>query len=836
MFARLVLRRLAQQPLRTVTAIVGVAAGVALTAGVTIAQSSIKTSMASYSTTLSGPATLRVEGPVDHGGLDAAALPRIAAAEGVASAVPVVLAVTIAVNEAGEERFIAALGVDCSIEAIVGAFGCADLTAASPDVLRVVLPPRLAAELGPGGIIRSDDGDVALAGVPTLPQLDDANGGNIAIFDITEAQRLFARPAGYDAVFVVPEPGTDPARLRAAVAEAAGPTAAVLDPESPMVDLDVLSQLLLGLLLTSLLALTIGAQLVYNTLTLSFEERRRELAVVAAVGATPATVARGILAEAAVIGITGGLAGAALGTLIAATFVRDLSSQAERVSGIHLDTQVTATSIGIAALIGLVAAVLAAIHPARRAARLDLAAELSDRSPEPATARRRTAQIVVFGGLTAISVVASWIASRGGPIETWQPVAAMACLVVGGTCAFRLPGLVAPVAVGALSHLTGRGTGLTRVAVGNLQGDPRRTSSLATALAGAIGLAVALGGIVPALEDGARQMAQISSAGRVLVATIPLNNGAGVDASLSAEEEGALAAVPGVAAVQHQLFGQLRHGGDLGEVGLLGTDGPAPPFPVYEGEDAATAYAAGHVMIGPALARNQHLRPGNRFSVPGSTGMVELTVGGIWGAPDGLGANIGMDAEQFEAVAGDRPASYFLLQPAPGVSVSELASRVQAAGIRSDLQILTPDALGAVLADEFGSFTSPFRALQRGLLVVAFTATASTMLLTGVQRRREHALLGAVGMAPRSLGMMTLVEAAVIGAIATVTGTLAGYVGTAGFAWASGVLTGLRIGIHLVVVPALVAGAAVTAVALVGAALPAWRTSRIDPAMALRYE
>ena len=103
-------------------------------------------------------------------------------------------------------------------------------------------------------------------------------------------------------------------------------------------------------------------------------------------------------------------------------------------------------------------------------------------------------------------------------------------------------------------------------------------------------------------------------------------------------------------------------------------------------------------------------------------------------------------------------------------------------------------------------------------------------------RRAEHGLLAAVGMGPGDLGRMVLIEAGIIGVMGTLCGLVGGLVGLAGFSMGSATLTGLNIPFHVNFWPVLVYGSLATACAVVGAALPAWRTAHLDPVIALRYE
>ena len=238
---------------------------------------------------MSGPSTLRVEGPVDHGGLDESVLPKVAAVDGVEAAVPLVLTITQAVDGDGDVVLIPAIGVDCGIEAVTGTFGC------TPELLRSLrggpaIGRSLRDRLGSDGMVRTDLREIAIGDAPVVGALDGINDGRVALFDLGSAQREFVRPGGVDAILVVPEPGVTEADLAAPVQRAVGShNHVVVDPTSPLASSLVAQLVLPFMFLISLVGLLIGAQLVRNTIELALEERRRELATSAALGASPAT-------------------------------------------------------------------------------------------------------------------------------------------------------------------------------------------------------------------------------------------------------------------------------------------------------------------------------------------------------------------------------------------------------------------------------------------------------------------------------------------------------------------------------------------------------------------
>jgi lipoprotein-releasing system permease protein len=108
--------------------------------------------------------------------------------------------------------------------------------------------------------------------------------------------------------------------------------------------------------------------------------------------------------------------------------------------------------------------------------------------------------------------------------------------------------------------------------------------------------------------------------------------------------------------------------------------------------------------------------------------------------------------------------------------------------------------------------------------------------LAAVKRRAEHGLLAAVGMPPGDLGRMVLVEAGLFGLLGTLNGLIGGLLSLAAFSLASATLTGLDIPFTVSITALIGYGLLATALVLAGAALPAWRTSKLDPVIALRYE
>jgi putative ABC transport system permease protein len=115
----------------------------------------------------------------------------------------------------------------------------------------------------------------------------------------------------------------------------------------------------------AIISLIVGGLSVINTMAMSVTERTREIGIKRAIGGSRGRIIRELVAEAAVIGLIGGILGLALGAIVVF-----LANEAGRASGTLLFdlTLVTAAfAVGFSTILGMVAGIV----PAWSAARLD---------------------------------------------------------------------------------------------------------------------------------------------------------------------------------------------------------------------------------------------------------------------------------------------------------------------------------------------------------------------------------------------------------------------------------------------------------------------------------
>jgi putative ABC transport system permease protein len=190
--------------------------------------------------------------------------------------------------------------------------------------------------------------------------------------DVLVTQAAMAREFGQrqDTLdLVVVEPGANRAAVQAILSkgvEVAFPIAEVLNQgelkESREEQIDQLVNLFYGLLALAVLISLFG---IANTLTLSIHERTRELGMLRAIGMSRRQVRTMVRYESVITALIGGVVGIAIGVIFATLIAQPLKGE-----GFTLSYPV-GSLIGLL-IVAAIFGVLAAVLPARRAARLDV--------------------------------------------------------------------------------------------------------------------------------------------------------------------------------------------------------------------------------------------------------------------------------------------------------------------------------------------------------------------------------------------------------------------------------------------------------------------------------
>jgi putative ABC transport system permease protein len=185
-------------------------------------------------------------------------------------------------------------------------------------------------------------------------------------------QGWFLRPGASDLEITV-KPGADVQAVRAAVRRAVAPDAFVYSGNEALAGVaSALDQVIAVITIIAWIVVLVSAVTLLNTLMLSVLDRRREIGVLRAIGATRGFTLKAILAEAAGIGIVGGLLGLILGATIQYLTCIALTN----VLSIDVAWQPSPAMIAIG-LGALAICLLGSVPPAVRAARLNIVEAVS---------------------------------------------------------------------------------------------------------------------------------------------------------------------------------------------------------------------------------------------------------------------------------------------------------------------------------------------------------------------------------------------------------------------------------------------------------------------------
>jgi len=318
-------------------AIVVIALGVALAAGVLLANRSLRDRFDESVDALAGVADLQIS-TVSGGTFDEGMLDRVRATSGVKAAAPLLVGTTFVRTREAVLR-LRLIGVDMLDDDSVRVYRRADQPGALDDPLEflnqndsVLVPRSLASRLG------TERGDRVEIGTPHGQRavtvrgiLDDsgvasAAGGNLLVMDLYAAQELLAAGGRISQIDVVADPAAALADVRRAVQEALPShldVARVADRKADLARTAAAFQAMLNVVAT--MGLVLAALITSNRLSTVYQARLWEMGVLRALGTRPAVLVRSLVAESALISIVGVLVGLPLGLGFAQLIVQPVA-------------------------------------------------------------------------------------------------------------------------------------------------------------------------------------------------------------------------------------------------------------------------------------------------------------------------------------------------------------------------------------------------------------------------------------------------------------------------------------------------------------------------------
>jgi putative ABC transport system permease protein len=681
-------------------------------------------------------------------------------------------------------------------------------------------------------LVQAGPQQVRIAGIATYGTADSPGGASFTMFRPAAAQRLLAAPGKVDAISLIADKGISQTELAARVRPVLPPgteavTGAVVTEENQSAMREAFSFFNTFMLVFAIIALLVGGFMIFNTFSITVAQRTRENGLLRALGASRRQVLASVLTEAVVVGIVASALGIAAGVLVATGLQAML-----RGFGFDLQTGsvvFSASTVYVSVLAGLGVSVLAAISPARKAAKIPpiaaMHAEVTGSSGYGSKQR-------VMVGIALLAVgVSSMLFALLGDVPNALAVVGLGVLAVffGVSTLGRTISLPLSRVLGApLPRLRGAAGALARE---NAMRNPKRTAASASALMIGVGLV----GFITILAASTKTSIN-AAIDRAVTGDLVVNAGSGFFGGVDAGFAKRLEAIPEVDSATGVRIGGAKIAGTVERVGAIDAKSgfqiidvqPVAGRPQDMGREAIAVYKD--------KAEELNLKVGDPLTVLfKDSGEQVLRVAMIYGEDQPLTTPYLLSMEAYEANFLDRYDAQVYVKKTAGVTTAAaLAAVEKVAAEYPGIKVLDQDGFKAQQAQQVDTVLGLVYALLTLAIIIALLGIGNTLALSIFERTRELGLLRAVGMTRAQLRRTIRWESVIIALQGTVLGLVIGVF----FGWA--LVTALADqGIDQFTIPvvSLVVVAVIAALAGVVAAIaPSRRASKLNILQAIAHQ
>ena len=834
--------------LRTVLTTAGVVLGIAVFVGMYTANQSVLLAFSQTIDRIAGKTELQVT--AGEAGFGEDVLDTVQSSPLVRVAVPVIEAVVD--PELQSEGDLLILGIDMTGDRSLRDF---DLDSgdeaivedplvflAQPDSLIVSrdLADRNGLSVGSQLPLQTADGkkNFTVRGIMSPEGLATAFGGNLAIMDVYAAQHMFGRGRTFDRIDMALTPGTSTDQAERDLGALLGPGFDVQAPAGRGRQAEAMvAGYTMMVNISSVFALFIGMFIIYNSFATAVTERRAEIGILRALGATRSQVRNLFLIESLVLGLIGSLIGLAVGAVIARAIASAISNLVGELYGVAKQAADVATDplvMIVAVAIGMFTSVMAATIPARSAAKVDPIHALQKGSHQVISAEENRLRLALAAVLATVAILSVALSESRLLFFVGYACTIAAAVLLGPTLTVRLTRWLRPL--------------LTRIRAveGALAADsviqaPRRTSGSVAALMLSLALIVAFGGMARAAYGSIVQWMDaflnpdlfVMPSQRLDVRTTRF------PATMAPE----IAELTGVERVQMFRNNRITFRGKPAMVAAIEMNsvretGRSVPVEGNIDEMYGKAAAGDGVIIADILSQLHNIHVGDTIEIAAPYGTLALPVVGIVVDFVDQQGTVFVDRSVFLEYWRDDTVSDFRVFMTPDASLADVRQRIveRYAGERSVFVLTNDEARQYVLriADQWFSLMNVQIAIA---VLVAILGIVNTLTVSITDRKRELGVLKAVGATRAQIRGAICLEAATVAAIGLILG---GVLGAVNLYYLLEIVqrdaVGLRLayqypaGTMLALVPIMLAAA------LIAAFWPSEAAARRSPVEALAYE
>jgi putative ABC transport system permease protein len=676
-------------------------------------------------------------------------------------------------------------------------------------------------------------GMIQAANEASTQALDD-----LLLTDIATAQELLNMPGVISRIDLILPPDYDLSPIESLLP----PGATLTTPDTGRGALDQMTAAFeLNLQALSLLALVVGAFLIYNTVTFSVVQRRPIIGILRALGATRGQVFTLMLGESILLGLIGTVLGVALGIIFGRAAI---GLVARTISDLYFAVNVQRVAVPPETLlkgvtIGLFVSILAALVPSYDATRTPPAGTLRRSDVEQRALRLVPLTTVAAIALNVIGAALLQIPTQ----DIIVSFVALFAIVVGGA-------LLAPLALVALMRLstplTDRLFGvLGRMAPRAVIRSLSRTSVAVAALTVAVSVIVGVSVMIGSFRDTVADWLETTLGADIYVSppAVIVNRPATIDAAIV----DLVRAEPGVAdvATVRSVNVIAPDYPDLPPVNIAAVSADITSRPrrfawnIAPDGDYWTALQNGAVAVTEPFAYRRGITPENHeITLMTDRGEHTFPVAGVYYDYSTDQGRVLMFNTVYHRYWDDRQISSVAVYLAPGADLTATIERLDAETL-ADYDVVIQDY--RTLRDwVFRVFERAFTittALQVLATIVAFIGILSALMSLQLELTREYGVMRAVGMTPRQLWNFTLVQTGLMGTTAGLLALPIGFVLALVLIYVINVRSfGWTMFLALSPNEFIQAFAVALVAALVAGTYPAWRLSKLVTARALRNE
>jgi putative ABC transport system permease protein len=763
-----------RSPGRTLLAVLAIALGVALGLAIYLINRSAADEISLAARSLYGLADLAIEGGSD--GFDENLYPKIARIPGVAVASPVV---EVAAKLVGHRGALTLIGLDGfrsrllqpAFAASVGSMSDKEAGSTGFDARAVLLSASAAREL------QLDSGDyvefqigvrrerLRVSGVLPPAALQDFAG----VVDIATAQWLFDRLGRLSRINLRLASGTSSEQVRDALADILPASAQVTTPGEATDDALRLSRAYRSnLTALALVALFTGGFFVYSTQSLAALRRRREFAVMHAIGVTRSEQLLLLLSGSVLVGVLGAALGIVLGIVIARLGLTALGADlgAGYFRGLAPGLTVHVAEIAVFSLLGVAVAVAGALRPALDAAGVPTASALKAGDITSGEIRSHGWTVLVLAVLAIVAVLMPPIA--GLPLPGFF---AIALFLIGTVIA--MPSVIRFV----LRHAP-RLRGIPyEIAIAQISGTAKYATLSVSSIIVSFSLMASMAIMVTSFRDSLDQWTQ-----KVLPADLYIRVGyVGQSAHLDEALVRSMSQLRGVEHVEYNRLTRVQLTADRPPVTLIARtlDREHPEKALWMMQTAANAVDSGvlPVWINEAAADLFGLRAGDaiQFAIAGRP--VAASVRGIWRDYEHQNGAIVMDRNEYVKLSGDRAINTVWFWLDDTIDTTALGNAVRdllPPGTEHDMR--TPRELRQLSLAAFDRTFAITYLLELVAVTIGLFGIAAGISAQVLARRGEFGALRHLGFTRTQIATMLAIEGSVLGLLGVIVGLLAGAV------------------------------------------------------------